>query len=61
MSVEQIVAIAGTIIAAEAVAIGVLWRALIKSQEARIEASQRHEKDLETIMQELRRRKGGLS
>jgi hypothetical protein len=59
MSVEQIVAIAGAIVTAQAIAIGVLWRALIKSQEARIEAAQRHEKDLETIMQGLRRKKGG--
>lgn len=59
MGMEQIVAIAGAIISAEAIAIGVLWRALAKSQEARIEAAQRHEKDLEAIMQELRRKRGG--
>lgn len=58
VSIGQVITIAGGIVAAETTAIIVLWRALHTSQEARISQSDRHAKDMETIISELKRKKG---
>jgi len=66
VSTEVIVGIAGTIAAGLVAALGILWKALgdaraeLKaSQESRIMQAERHAEDVESIIDELRKRKEG--